>query len=130
MKIPFLQVEDKVKYMGEYTSIKGKNQSLIFYSKLVTNYDKTFPSLLKHKVNKGRIFTSELKGTYDFFISIVLLYMILPCPYKILIHSKHLNLNFFNVLAKYFVNATGPPQRSIHKGWTPFPGKIYFSIIL
>ena len=49
MKIPFLQVEDKVKYIGEYSSIKGKIILSFFYWKLVTNYDKTFPLLLKHK---------------------------------------------------------------------------------
>ena len=48
MKTLFLQLENKVEYMGEYSAIISKNHSLVFYWKLVTNYEKNF-SLDFHK---------------------------------------------------------------------------------
>ena len=78
MKTLFLQLENKVEYMGEYSAIISKNHSLVFYWKLVTNYEKKlFPWFSQE--NKRRIFTSELKVTYDFFhIYISLLWIIIP----------------------------------------------------
>ena len=108
-KYLFLQVEDKVKYIGEYSSIKGKIILSFFYWKLVTNYDKTFPLLLKHKGIREEYSPLNWKLHMIFFISIFFIIY----HHSLILFWYILNILiwiFFNVLAKYFVNATGPPN--------------------